>query len=146
MAQVLPLPVPQSALLPYRIKNDKISILLITSSGRDRWIIPKGNLEPGMPPEESAAMEAFEEAGAVAKPTSTLIGYWYYEKRGVKFRVAVFPGQVDELLDTWPEMVERERQWFSIEKAMPQVNDSSLRRLIKHLPAYLETGVPASHR
>ncbi|WP_153885555.1 NUDIX domain-containing protein [Microvirga tunisiensis] len=37
--------------------------MLVTTRGRKRWIVPKGWPVPGLQPYESAAREAFEEAG-----------------------------------------------------------------------------------
>jgi 8-oxo-dGTP pyrophosphatase MutT (NUDIX family) len=46
----------------YRIRRGGIEFLLVqTRSGR--WIFPKGGVERGLTPAQSAALEAFEEAG-----------------------------------------------------------------------------------
>ena len=57
----------QFGALCYRFKNDQIEFLLITSRRTKRWILPKGWPENHMTPGESAANEAFEEAGALDK-------------------------------------------------------------------------------
>ena len=54
----------QYAALPYRTDaQGKLEILLITSKERRRWVIPKGNPISSMRNYETAAREAFEEAG-----------------------------------------------------------------------------------
>ncbi len=52
----------QVAAVCYRVGKDGIEFLLVqTRSGR--WIFPKGGVEPGLTRAQSAALEAFEEAG-----------------------------------------------------------------------------------
>ena len=53
----------QSAVIPYRLREGRVEILLITSRKGKRWVVPKGILEPELTPAESAAKEAREEAG-----------------------------------------------------------------------------------
>jgi 8-oxo-dGTP pyrophosphatase MutT (NUDIX family) len=52
----------QVAAVCYRIRKSGVEFLLVQTSG-GRWIFPKGGVEPGMTHAQSAAMEAFEEAG-----------------------------------------------------------------------------------
>ena len=54
---------PQFGALPYTIRDGQLVVLLITSRGRGKWIFPKGGLVEGMTPHDSAAHEAWEEAG-----------------------------------------------------------------------------------
>ncbi len=46
----------------YRIGSQGLEFLLIQTRG-GRWIFPKGGVEPGLTQAQSAALEAFEEAG-----------------------------------------------------------------------------------
>jgi len=73
---------PQSGILPYRYTKNKLEILLITSLRKKNWIIPKGLIEQGMTPQESALKEAFEEAGIEGRITGSVIGHYSYEKWG----------------------------------------------------------------
>ncbi|AUX78435.1 NUDIX hydrolase [Sinorhizobium fredii] len=58
----------QVAALPFRISESKsIEILLITSRDTGRFIIPKGWRKKGQKKSDSAAREAYEEAGLVGK-------------------------------------------------------------------------------
>jgi 8-oxo-dGTP pyrophosphatase MutT (NUDIX family) len=52
----------QVAAVCYRVRKNGIEFLLIQTRG-GRWIFPKGGLEPGFTHAQSAALEAFEEAG-----------------------------------------------------------------------------------
>jgi 8-oxo-dGTP pyrophosphatase MutT (NUDIX family) len=46
----------------YRVNGSGIEFLLVRTRG-DRWTFPKGGLEPGLTHAQTAALEAFEEAG-----------------------------------------------------------------------------------
>jgi 8-oxo-dGTP pyrophosphatase MutT (NUDIX family) len=52
----------QVAAVCYRASAHGIEFLLVRTRGR-RWIFPKGGVEPGLTQAQSAALEAFEEAG-----------------------------------------------------------------------------------
>lgn len=128
----------QSAALPYRRVGGRIEVLLITSSNQKRWIIPKGHREPFMSLEDSAAKEAWEEAGILGSMHARPIGRWRYSKRGFDFAVEVFPMLVTELANEYPEQGERRRRWQSIEEAAGHIDDASLRCLLGLLPDFLE--------
>jgi len=69
----------QYAALPYRAKGkSKMEIMLVTSRGTRRWIIPKGWPKRGMPPYDTAAKEAFEEGGVIGKVSKRPIGSYPY--------------------------------------------------------------------
>ena len=52
----------QVAAVCYRLGSQGLEFLLIQTRG-GRWIFPKGGVEPGLTQAQSAALEAFEEAG-----------------------------------------------------------------------------------
>ena len=58
-----------------------LELLLITSRERGRWVIPKGNPIPFLLNYESAAREAFEEAGVEGGIATKPIGTYRYGKR-----------------------------------------------------------------
>src|ERR1700729_4428684 len=71
----------QYAALPYRAKGQsQLEIMLVTSRGTRRWIIPKGWPKRGMPPYDTAAKEGCEEAGVIGKVTKRPIGSYPYDK------------------------------------------------------------------
>ena len=77
--------------------KSKLEIMLVTSRGTRRWIIPKGWPKRGMPPYDTAAKEAFEEAGVLGKVNKRPIGSYPYDKiwkkvtrRAVAFRYSPF--------------------------------------------------------
>ena len=52
----------QAGAVPFREREGKREFLLVTSQ-KGNWIFPKGIVEPGEAPEETALKEAREEAG-----------------------------------------------------------------------------------
>ncbi|MGB9144093.1 MAG: NUDIX hydrolase [Aestuariivirga sp.] len=124
----------QYAVLPWR-RAGELEILLITSRETKRWVIPKGWPMPDHSEAESAAQEAYEEAGIRGHMTGQAIGHYDYDKRGrgrtkKRFRVDVFAMEVSEVLDLWPEAHERTRQWLSPQEAVALVNEPELAALI----------------
>jgi 8-oxo-dGTP pyrophosphatase MutT (NUDIX family) len=71
----------QFAALPFRLVEERLEVLLITSRETRRWIIPKGWAEKGTKPRTMAAREAFEEAGVRGKVGKLPYGSYRYEKR-----------------------------------------------------------------
>lgn len=125
----------QYAALPWR-QAEGFEILLITSRETRRWVIPKGWPMPGHSAAESAAQEAYEEAGVRGEMSAPAIGHYGYRKRlrgGAKkrFRVDVFAMEVTEVLDLWPEAHERARQWLSPAEAAIRVDEPELATLIR---------------
>ena len=126
--------VEQSGVIPYRIINGQIEVMLITSSGSKRWVIPKGLIEPDMTSQDSAAKEAWEEAGVLGQVFPNLMGIYEYYKSGCTWQVDVFLLQVETVLDNWPEAYKRKRQWVSIPKAIKRVDEPDLKLILGDLP------------
>ena len=119
----------QSAVLPYRIREGQVEILLITSRRKKRWVLPKGVVEPGLSPADSAVKEAWEEAGLQGTVSSQRMGSYEYDKWGGVCSVQVFPMLVDHLAETWPES-HRDRKWFEVAEAASRVDEPELRAII----------------
>src|SRR3546814_3877235 len=103
--------------------------LLITSRETKRWVIPRGNAVPGLPPAQSAAQEAFEEAGLTGMVGPEEIGAYRFDKRGKngsieEANVHVFPLRTTIQSGQWPERHERETRWFTREEAVEAVDES----------------------
>ena len=114
-----------------------LEVLLITSLNSKRWILPKGWLIEGLSAAESAAREAFEEAGVAGKTGGKPVGSYHYLKErkdggGVPCRVDVFALQVISELDDWPEKGAREISWLPVEQAAVRVAEPGLRELLRN--------------
>ncbi len=128
----------QYAALPWRQAAGP-EILLITSRETRRWVIPKGWPIPAHSAAESAAQEAYEEAGIRGGMAAQPIGHYRYRKRlpgGAKkpFQVDVFGMEVTEVLDLWPEAHERTRDGFRPPRRQSVSMSRNLRCLSGHLP------------
>lgn len=126
----------QYGVLPYRVDGEgALQFLLITSKERGRWVIPKGNPIPFFLNHESAAREAYEEAGVEGGIATAPVGSYRYEKRRrsgdrAAAIVTVYPLLVTREADHWPEHGERIRQWFSAEDAAEAVEEPGLKVII----------------
>ncbi|MCP5374376.1 MAG: NUDIX hydrolase [Hyphomicrobiales bacterium] len=125
----------QSAALPYRRTKGGCEVLLITSRTNRRWIIPKGLIEPNMTAPQSAALEAFEEAGVRGKMCDACLGTYGVEKYGTQGTVEVYAMRVTEELDKWPEQADRQRQWLPIEQAITTAGDEGVAEILRGFAA-----------
>ena len=129
----------QYAALPYRMFDDQgLKVMLITSRGTGRWVVPKGWPMSGIKPWRAAAREAYEEAGIVGNIEKRAAGRYDYEKRLNDGTVAVcevevFPMRVEEELPRWPEQQQRTRRWFSPEEAALLVDEKGLQTLLAEI-------------
>lgn len=130
--------------MPYRSEGTAIDapvrVLLITSRGTGRWVIPKGNTATGSAPHACAAREAEEEAGVAGAACPTPLGSFRYRKtRGsgasLMVDVDVFPLAVTHELPQWKEQHQRERRWFPLAEAADAVDEPDLADLIRSFGA-----------
>jgi 8-oxo-dGTP pyrophosphatase MutT (NUDIX family) len=126
--------------LPYRYDLETgVEVLLVTSRGTRRWIIPKGWPIKGFKPARAAAQEAYEEAGVRGRVAGRPLGRYVYEKqleeRAAPFpcEVQVFPLLVKKQLKKWPESKQRTVRWFPVSEAAALIKDDNLRHLILQL-------------
>jgi 8-oxo-dGTP pyrophosphatase MutT (NUDIX family) len=122
----------QSGVLPYQYKNGIIYILLVTTTSKKDWIIPKGKIEKDLTPRESALKEAAEEAGVKGVITGESIGSYTFQKKktGRICSVEVFPMKVEKEMIEWEEEGKRERCWYPLEVAAARVSNTELQELI----------------
>ncbi|PUB10728.1 NUDIX hydrolase [Yoonia sediminilitoris] len=116
-------------------------LLLITSSS-GRWILPKGWTEEGIRDGDAAALEAWEEAGVIAKCiTDTPIGHYHTKKTlanraSVPCHVQIFDIEVQSLANDFPEAHKRDRRWVPFAQAASEVSLPALSdALARCLPA-----------
>lgn len=119
----------QSGVIPYRIQNQEVEVLLITSIRGKRWGIPKGMIACFMSAADSAAKEAWEEAGIVGTVITPAIGHYLSTKWGLNCRIEVFLMQVETLQTDFPEAGLRQRKWLRIASAIAHIQDANLKRL-----------------
>jgi len=124
----------QSSVIPYRICDGKPEVLIIRSSKKKHWVVPKGIHEPGLTSQESAAKEALEEAGVVGKIDTELVGSYRYMKWGASCIVDVYSMEVSRIIPEieWEESY-RTRKWVSPKQAATLVRQKELGSMIMSL-------------
>lgn len=134
----------QFAALCWRVTKGKPEILLITTRGTNRWIIPKGWPMSGETPGQGAMTEAWEEAGVKGKAYQHSLGLFSYLKRidrktKLPCVAMVYPVKVSKLVKDYPEAGQRKRKWVTPKKAAAMVKEPELSQIIKTFdPRYLK--------
>lgn len=135
-------PQPQSAVIAYRVRKQSLQIVLVTSRDTQRWVLPKGHIETGLTARDSAAQEAYEEAGIEGTVARISIGTYQYtkveQKGGGLRRVEVFPMEVSRIRRNWPEKTLRRRKWMTIDDAVSAVAERKLKRLLTQFGRLME--------
>ena len=125
--------IPQSAVLAYCFESGTPKVLMITSRGRRRWVLPKGRIEEGQTAKECALLEAYEEAGIKGEIATKIGGYSYTkldQPGDTSYRVKVYPMVVSSISDDWPEKDQRDRLWMDFKSAANAVEEPELRALL----------------
>lgn len=126
----------QVAALCYRKKKGRKEVLLITTRGTGRWMLPKGWPMDGKTGAEAARIEAWEEAGVRSNRVSRRpVGRFDYLKTHDDGFVepctaTVYPIKVAETVKDYPERGERKRKWVAPEEAAEMVQEKGLQALL----------------
>ena len=133
----------QYGALCWRMSRKGPRILLVTSRRSKRWVSPKGWPIKGLSAAQTAAREAWEEAGVKGEVSPVSIGFYRYDKwvgrkRDVTLNVQVFPLQVTEQTKRFPEKDTRKLKWMSPRKAAKRVREPKLSKLILKFGQSLE--------
>lgn len=128
----------RSGVIPYRWLDNRLHILLITSRTDGRWIIPKGRLDPNLSPAESAAREAYEEAGVEGRLCLESVGTFVHRRGPDLQEVDVYEFEVERMLEDWPEKPERRREWFQVDAALLRIDSPRLTAMIQALATRLD--------
>ena len=109
-------------------------VLLVTTLRTRRWILPKGWPQKGLSLAQSAAAEAYEEAGVRGQVWPTPLGEYHYLKEkdgtGLPCRVQVFPLLVTGIVPNFPEKGERKLLWLPFDQAARRIAEPQLRKLL----------------
>jgi len=140
--------IPQSAALAYCFEGGTPKVLMVTSRGRGRWVLPKGRIDEGQTAKQAAAAEAFEEAGITGALADTKIGTYSYSKldrpADESYRVRVYPMTVSSMSDDWPEKHERQRLWMDFPSAANAVEEPDLQILLREFGDMLSSLVSSN--
>lgn len=124
----------QSSVIPYRMTDKGLELLIVRSSQNKHWVVPKGIAEPGLSLQESAHQEAWEEAGVEGRVHDEPIGSYSYPKWGATCTVTVYPMEVRRQLPQteWEER-HRGREWVSADQAAELLRQDELGPLVSAL-------------
>lgn len=123
----------QSCVIPYRISNGSIELLLITSIKKQKWIFPKGFIEFNLSAFESAKKEAYEEAGVIGENETVELGSFDLKKKTRTSHVKIFSMEVTKELKDYPEKNLRKRKWFNISDALENIENSDIKNFVHKL-------------
>jgi 8-oxo-dGTP pyrophosphatase MutT (NUDIX family) len=122
-----------------RERNGDPHILLISRKQSKKWGIPKGKVEPTLTFPETAAKEAFEEAGVIGYISPYSVGMFRAKKRTVNqqaqqtIEVWVYLLEVMETAPDWPERGKRTIRWVTCEAAARHLREPVLTHLCHRL-------------
>ena len=131
-------PILQACAIPYRRVKGRLEFCLITSLGGKRWGFPKGIIDPGNSPTETALIEAEEEAGLHGRIVGGTLGTFRYRKWESDLDVAVYLMEVARADDTWLEADRRQREWLSSAEALARLGRAELEPMLRRAIAQLD--------
>ena len=134
----------QYAALPFRRNADSgVDVMLVTSRGSGRWVIPKG-----WPIRQKFRMlllraNHLRKQASWEKAGRNSTGTYTYEKRlangtPVISEVQVFPLEVKRQRKDWPEEEEREVRWLSPSEAATAVQETALSDIILSMRGFAD--------
>lgn len=133
-------PVLESGVLAFRREsNGSLRILLISRKRSKKWGIPKGKVEPTLTFPETAAKEAFEEAGVIGYISPYSVGMFRAKKRTGNLQVQqtievwLYLLEVTETAPNWPERGKRAIRWVTCEAAARHLREPVLTHLCHRL-------------
>ena len=109
-------------------------LLVRPSDGRDAWVLPKGHLDPGEEPSETAVREVAEEAGVAAAIVAPL-GRGEQPARDGTARVDWFLMRFERAV---PAIEAREARWFPLDDALARASFDGVRALLRAAARRLE--------
>lgn len=102
------------------LTEDKRYVLLIQSTRRKGWVLPKGGWEIDEECTEAAAREAWEEAGITINidyDLGDIVETRPPKKSKDTSLYRFYEATVTKEEENWPERHKRERQWFTFAQA-----------------------------
>jgi 8-oxo-dGTP pyrophosphatase MutT (NUDIX family) len=127
----------QAAVIPYRIRKERVEVALVTSSRGKRWILPKGWVDDGERPRDAAIREAEEEAGLRGVVARRPLGRYLYAHSEGQCRVDVYAMRVTDVLEHWLEDSLRRRRWMPLRAAAACLREE-LRRFVRDIEGMIE--------
>ena len=131
----------QAAAIPFRRDGDGVQVCIIRKRDSERWGIPKGLVDPGDTPEQTALTESLEEAGLEGQLVGEQVGTYAYKKWRTTFSVVVFLLEVHKEQEIWLEARLRERRWVPFGELASLLKTHPVWPLLNRVRSRLEDNV-----
>ena len=120
----------------YRISDGVLKFLLVGPKKEKpgEWVLPKGHIENGERPEQTALREVREETGVRARIICPLDAL-EFRAGGNAVRVAFY---LVELISEAEPAEKRRRAWFSLDNAVSQATHPDTKELLKRAAAVVK--------
>lgn len=106
-----------------RTDRQRREFLLLRATAGDEWVLPKGHIEPGETPEETAVREVREETGVIARAVRPL-SCEVFGANAVQFFLMRFEAEADALESRQP-------RWCTLDEAVQIATFAETKRLIR---------------
>jgi 8-oxo-dGTP pyrophosphatase MutT (NUDIX family) len=127
----------------FRHSTNGVEVALVLVKGRKTWCLPKGTVDRGESPEDTAIREVMEETGLSGEICEKIgqISYWYYVRREskrihktvhfylMKFKRGDTKDHDHEVIDA---------RWFMIDDAIDKLSYKSEREILKKAKRMIE--------
>jgi len=129
----------QVGAIAYRRTKYGIKILIITSRGTGRWILPKGWPMENTPDSDAALIEAWEEAGVKRIKSDPMhcgsLRYNKVMKDGTDqpIEMQLFSFETAKLSKKFPERGQRKLRWVGVNTAIRKLKQPELKPILKQL-------------
>jgi 8-oxo-dGTP pyrophosphatase MutT (NUDIX family) len=107
----------QAAVIPFRVRDERVEIALVTTLSGKKWVIPKGSLDDGEQSRDAAIRETEEEAGLIGDLEPKPLGRYHFTRSNERYVVDVYLMRVTTVFDHWQEDGMRRRRWIALDKA-----------------------------
>jgi len=136
--------IPQAGAVGFRIEDDSVRLLLVRSKKDPRlWGFPKGHIDPGERPAETALRETAEEAGVTGEligPTGRTLAFQSgFEWVEVEYFLV-------RLIDESASPEGRQKIWVSPGEAIERVGFDSARDLVRAVVPLIDSWRRSSER
>ncbi len=126
----------QVAAVCFRLGRDGVEFLLVRTD-RGKWTFPKGGAESGLTHAQSAALEAFEEAGVHGRIEEARFASYRAGRNGA----AVHAHLCEVVRLSRPQESDREPTWLSPEKAKRRLSRDRAPEIAKELVRVVDLAV-----
>eukprot|EP00002_Diphylleia_rotans_P008410 TRINITY_DN1821_c0_g1_i1.p1 TRINITY_DN1821_c0_g1~~TRINITY_DN1821_c0_g1_i1.p1 ORF type:complete len:173 (-),score=32.93 TRINITY_DN1821_c0_g1_i1:428-946(-) len=125
--------------IPVKYEENRVWVLMVQSTKKDDWILPKGGWETDETQEQAAIRETYEESGAVGDLGVFLGCYQASITKPTKIDIYFYLMRVTQLLESWPEGQCRGRKWFPLEEALESSTRPEICNVLQHLHKLIDT-------